>query len=135
MRWVTTRNALTTSATPGSRRRTLKESTCQILSSAPPGTQPLDTADALPLSKRANDIAAETVRRHPSRLGAFATLPVADPSVAADELQRAAGRRRRGGRALELPRTLAGWKIGQALAAGCTVVLRRRSRARCPCSA
>ncbi len=31
----------------------------QILSLAPPGTQPLDPADALPLAMRANDIAAE----------------------------------------------------------------------------
>lgn len=63
----------------------------QVLSLAPPGTQPLDAADALPLSKRANDIAAEAVRRHSSRFRAFATLPMADPSVAAAELERAAG--------------------------------------------
>ena len=47
----------------------------QILSLAPPGTQPLDPADALPLAMRANDIAAEAVRRHPARFRAFATLP------------------------------------------------------------
>lgn len=62
----------------------------QVLSLAPPGTQPLDMADALPLSQRANDIAAAAVRRHPSRLRAFATLPMADPSAAAAELERAA---------------------------------------------
>jgi hypothetical protein len=37
----------------------------QIRSLAPPGTQPLDPADALPLAMRANDIAADAVRRHP----------------------------------------------------------------------
>jgi hypothetical protein len=37
----------------------------QILSLTPPGTQPLDPADALPLAMRANDIAADAVRRHP----------------------------------------------------------------------
>ena len=55
----------------------------QILSLAPPGTQPLDPADALPLAMRANDIAAEAVRRHPARFRAFATLPMADARRAA----------------------------------------------------
>jgi hypothetical protein len=31
----------------------------QIRSLAPPGTQPIDPADALPLAMRANDIAAD----------------------------------------------------------------------------
>jgi uncharacterized protein len=63
----------------------------QILSLAPPGTQPLDPADALPLAMRANDIAAEAVRRHPARFRAFATLPMADARWAAAELERTAG--------------------------------------------
>ena len=63
----------------------------QILSLAPPGTQPLDPADALPLAMRANDIAAEAVRRHPARFRAFATLPMADARRAAAELERTAG--------------------------------------------
>ncbi|HWO61065.1 MAG TPA: amidohydrolase family protein [Umezawaea sp.] len=63
----------------------------QILSLAPPGTQPLDPVDARTLSRRANDIAAEAVGRHPARLRAFATLPMADPEAAAVELERAAG--------------------------------------------
>jgi uncharacterized protein len=62
----------------------------QILSLAPPGTHPLDPAAALAFSRRANDIAAEAVSRHPSRLRAFATLPMADPRGAAVELERAA---------------------------------------------
>jgi predicted TIM-barrel fold metal-dependent hydrolase len=62
----------------------------QILSLAPPGTQPLDPADALPLAMRANDIAAEAVRRHPARFRAFATLPMADARRAAAELERTA---------------------------------------------
>lgn len=62
----------------------------QILSLTPPGTQPLDPADARTLSVRANDIAAEAVGRHPARLRAFATLPMADPKAAAAELERAA---------------------------------------------
>ncbi|MET8854003.1 hypothetical protein [Amycolatopsis sp. NPDC004625] len=46
----------------------------QILSLAPPGTHPLEPADARALSRRANDVAAEAVRRHPTRLRAFSTL-------------------------------------------------------------
>ena len=63
----------------------------QILSLAPPGTQPLDAADAVPLSRDANDAAVEAVRRHPTRFRAFATLPLADPAAAVAELERAAG--------------------------------------------
>jgi predicted TIM-barrel fold metal-dependent hydrolase len=63
----------------------------QIISLTPPGTQPLDAAEAFSLSRQANDIAAEAVRRHPSRLRAFATLPMADPRAAVAELERAAG--------------------------------------------
>jgi predicted TIM-barrel fold metal-dependent hydrolase len=62
----------------------------QILSLAPPGTQPLDPDDAVPLSMLANDLAAEAVNRHPSRFRAFATLPMADPVAAVVELERAA---------------------------------------------
>lgn len=63
----------------------------QILSLAPPGTHPLEAADAVALSRLANDIAAEAVARHPSRLRALSTLPMADPGAAAAELERAAG--------------------------------------------
>jgi uncharacterized protein len=63
----------------------------QILSLAPPGTQPLDPAAAVQFSRRANDLAAEAVSRHPSRFRAFATLPMTDPRAAAAELERAAG--------------------------------------------
>src|SRR5205823_2769697 len=55
------------------------------------GTQPLDPAEAVPLSRRANDLAAEAVRRHPTRFQALATLPMADPRAAVAELERAAG--------------------------------------------
>ncbi|WP_405776536.1 hypothetical protein [Streptomyces sp. NBC_01538] len=46
----------------------------QIISLAPPGTQPLKPADARALSRRANDIAAEAVGRHHARLRALSTL-------------------------------------------------------------
>jgi predicted TIM-barrel fold metal-dependent hydrolase len=62
----------------------------QILSLAPPGAQPLDAKDAVPLSRQANDTVAAAVARHPMRLRAFATLPMADPTAAAAELERSA---------------------------------------------
>jgi len=63
----------------------------QILGLAPPGTGPLAPADAVALSRELNDIAAEAVRRHPNRLGALSTLPMAAPNAVAAELERAAG--------------------------------------------
>jgi predicted TIM-barrel fold metal-dependent hydrolase len=62
----------------------------QILGLAPPGTGPLAPADAIALSREANDLAAEAVRRHPSRLRALSTLPMAAPNAVAAELERAA---------------------------------------------
>ncbi|HEX3814290.1 MAG TPA: amidohydrolase family protein [Mycobacteriales bacterium] len=63
----------------------------QIISVAPPATGPLTSADAVSLSRATNDIAAEAVRRNPSRLRAMSTLPMAEPSAVAGELERAAG--------------------------------------------
>lgn len=60
----------------------------QVMSMTTPGTQVLEPKDAVPLALRANDLVAETVRRHPDRYQAFATLPTPDPDAAARELQR-----------------------------------------------
>jgi predicted TIM-barrel fold metal-dependent hydrolase len=84
----------------------------QVVSLAPPATGPLRPADAVALSRRANDIAAEAVRRHPARLRAMATLPMAEPGAVAGELERAVGLGlvgtmvygRTGGTALDDPR-------------------------------
>jgi uncharacterized protein len=62
----------------------------QILGMAPPGTGPLAAADAVALSREANDIAVDAVRRHPTRLRALSTLPMAAPNAVAAELERAA---------------------------------------------
>jgi uncharacterized protein len=62
-----------------------------ILGVAPPGTGPLSPADAVSISREMNDAAVDAVRRHPSRLRAMATLPMAEPSAVAGELERAAG--------------------------------------------
>ena len=62
-----------------------------VLGVAPPATGPLDPADALALSRDTNDVAADAIRRHPDRLRAMATLPMADPDQVAGELERAVG--------------------------------------------
>ncbi|MET0423732.1 MAG: amidohydrolase family protein [Actinoplanes sp.] len=60
----------------------------QVHGLAPPGAQ---SVDAVSLSRQANDVAAEAVRRHPTRFRALSTLPLVDPDAAAGELERAAG--------------------------------------------
>lgn len=62
----------------------------QILSVAPPGTHGLAGAEAVALSREANDGAAEAVQRFPSRLRALMTLPMSDPEAALAELERCA---------------------------------------------
>jgi hypothetical protein len=61
----------------------------QIISLAPPGTHPLDARDAIALSSRANDLAVEAVKRHPTRIRGLATLPMPSPEAAVAELSRA----------------------------------------------
>lgn len=61
----------------------------QVLSLAPPGAQVPAAADAVALSRDANDRAADAVRAHPDRFRAMATLPLVDPAAAAAELERA----------------------------------------------
>lgn len=63
----------------------------QVIALAPPATQALSKADALPLCRDANDAAAAAVLEHPDRLRALATLPLADPEAAVGELERATG--------------------------------------------
>src|SRR5450432_2759554 len=45
-------------------------------------------ADALDLSRRLNDHIAEVVRDHPTRFAGLATIPLQDPDLAAQELER-----------------------------------------------
>jgi len=48
-------------------------------------------ADALDLSRRLNDHIAEVVRDHPKRFAGLATIPMQDPDLAAQELERCVG--------------------------------------------
>ena len=62
----------------------------EIVSIAPPGTGGLPAAEAIALSREANDRAADAVARRPDRLRAMTTLPMSDPAAAVAELERSA---------------------------------------------
>jgi uncharacterized protein len=59
----------------------------QVLSLTTPSLHDLG-AESVGMARRINDALAEAVARHPTRLQAFATLPVARPEDAARELER-----------------------------------------------
>ena len=61
----------------------------QVLSHTVPSPEILEPARAIPLSQRVNDEIREAIGRYPARFAGFATLPMADPSAAAKELERA----------------------------------------------
>jgi uncharacterized protein len=60
----------------------------QVLSLTAPGVEQLDAPDAIAVAREINDHLADAMRRHPSRLAGFATLPTPAPDAAADELER-----------------------------------------------
>ena len=60
-----------------------------ILSLNSPAVQGIpDAKRAIEVAQRANDVLAEQVKRHPTRFGGFAALPMQDPEAAARELER-----------------------------------------------
>jgi 2,3-dihydroxybenzoate decarboxylase len=62
----------------------------QVLSLNAPGIQAeTDTNEAIKQAKQSNDFLAEVTGKHPTRFAGFAALPLQDPGVAADELERA----------------------------------------------
>lgn len=64
--------------------------TMQVLNAFYPAYDGKRDAAALTATvRKVNDSLAETVRKHPDRLAAFAALPLWDPKAAADELTRA----------------------------------------------
>ncbi|WP_036172296.1 amidohydrolase family protein [Massilia sp. 9096] len=74
----------------GDRRIALMDETgldVQVLSLTTPALHELGP-DSVDLARRVNDAVAEAVARHPTRFQAFATLPVAAPEAAAQELER-----------------------------------------------
>ncbi len=60
-----------------------------VISLSAPGVQDeLDTARAIAWAKDANDELASLIAKRPDRFSGFATVPMQDPSAAADELER-----------------------------------------------
>jgi predicted TIM-barrel fold metal-dependent hydrolase len=62
-----------------------------VLALTPPGTQALPPAEAVALSRTADDVAAAAVAAHPTRFRALSTLPLSSPGDVVAELERAAG--------------------------------------------
>src|SRR5256714_283351 len=60
----------------------------QVLSHSAPATQRFDAASAPAIARAANDRLRATVQKSNGRFEAFAALPTADPTAAADELER-----------------------------------------------
>ena len=58
----------------------------QVLSLSAPGVEQADAEEQISVSREVNDFLAEGVKKHPTRLAAFATLPIAAPDAAAKEL-------------------------------------------------
>src|ERR1700683_780057 len=60
----------------------------QIVSLTAPGVEQLEAAEAIALAAETNDFVADAIKKHRTRLGAFAALPTAAPDKAAQELER-----------------------------------------------
>ena len=60
----------------------------QVLSYTNPVPDTVPAQEAASICRKANDILAGVVKKHPDRFAAFATLPMADPAAAAEELER-----------------------------------------------
>jgi uncharacterized protein len=60
----------------------------QIVSLTAPGVEQLEAAESIALATDANDFAAAAIKKHPTRFGAFASLPTPAPEKAAQELER-----------------------------------------------
>ena len=60
----------------------------QVLSYTNPVPDTVPSEEAVKICREANDILADMVKKHPDRFAAFATLPMADSTAAAKELER-----------------------------------------------
>ncbi|AUC96415.1 amidohydrolase family protein [Bradyrhizobium sp. SK17] len=63
----------------------------QVISLTAPGVEQLEPVDAVALARDTNDVLAEAIARHPTRLSGFAALAIAQPDLAAKELDRRVG--------------------------------------------
>jgi predicted TIM-barrel fold metal-dependent hydrolase len=60
----------------------------QVLSLNAPGVEQADVEEQIAIARESNDFLADAVKKNPKRFAAFASLPVAAPEQAADELDR-----------------------------------------------
>jgi predicted TIM-barrel fold metal-dependent hydrolase len=60
----------------------------QVLSLNAPGVEQADVAEQFAIAGESNDFLADAVKQNPTRFAAFASLPIATPEQAADELDR-----------------------------------------------
>jgi uncharacterized protein len=60
----------------------------QVVSHGANSPSALDHPEAVELCRKVNDSLAEQISEHPSRFRGFATIPLHDPAVAADEMRR-----------------------------------------------
>jgi predicted TIM-barrel fold metal-dependent hydrolase len=60
----------------------------QVLSLNSPGIEQAEAAEQIAISRESNDFLAEAMKKHPKRFAGFASLPVAAPDQAAEELER-----------------------------------------------
>jgi predicted TIM-barrel fold metal-dependent hydrolase len=61
----------------------------QMLSLSYPGLDSFKTEDAISTARMVNDQLSETIKKYPKRFAGFCCIPLQDPAVAADELERA----------------------------------------------
>jgi len=60
----------------------------QVMSLNAPGVEQADVEEQVAIARESNDFLADAVKKNPKRFAAFASLPVAAPDQAADELDR-----------------------------------------------
>jgi uncharacterized protein len=60
----------------------------QVLSLNAPGVEQAEVAEQVAIARESNDFLADVVKKNPKRFAGFASLPVAAPDQAADELDR-----------------------------------------------
>ena len=60
----------------------------QVVSLTMPGCEGCDVETAMAMATDANDRLAEAIKKHPTRLAGFASLPTGNPAAAVKELER-----------------------------------------------
>jgi len=60
----------------------------QVVSLTAPGVEQMEAADAVAMARDTNDVLAAAIKRHPTRISGFASVPTGTPDKAAAELDR-----------------------------------------------